>query len=84
MAITLSYSHFCYSSLTFMESVMKFFNMLMNDPIVIYSFGGLAILLGISAFYIYYFLKKITENTSLTLIFKDDESRKGILINQVI
>jgi hypothetical protein len=56
----------------------------MNDPIVIYSFGGLAILLGISAFYIYYFLKKITENTSLTLIFKDDEPRKGILINQVI
>jgi len=45
-----------------MESIMKFFDMLMNDPIVIYSFGGLAILLGIGAFYIYYFLKNINEN----------------------
>ena len=45
-----------------MESVMKFFDLLINDPVVIYSFGGLAILLGLGAFYIYYFLKKISEN----------------------
>jgi hypothetical protein len=62
MAITLSYSHFCYNAFTFMESVMNFFDMLMNDPVVIYSFGGLAILLGIGAFYIYYFIKNVNEN----------------------
>jgi hypothetical protein len=45
-----------------MESVMKFLDMLLNDPIVIYSFGGLAILLGIGGFYVYYFLKNINEN----------------------
>ncbi len=42
---------------------MNFFDMLMNDPIVIYSFGGLAILLGICAFYVYYFMKNINENS---------------------
>jgi len=62
MAITYVIAIFCYNSLAFMESIMKFFDMLMNDPIVIYSFGGLAILLGIGAFYIYYFLKNINEN----------------------
>ncbi|WP_310650682.1 DUF3149 domain-containing protein [Colwellia sp. MB3u-55] len=36
--------------------------MIINDPVVLYSFGGLVILLGICAFYIYYFLKKINEN----------------------
>jgi hypothetical protein len=46
-----------------MESIMNFFDMLMNDPIVIYSFGGLAILLGICAFYVYYFMKNINENS---------------------
>jgi len=62
MAITSSYSHFCYNSFAFMESIMNFFDMLINDPIVIYSFGGLLILLGICAFYIYYFLKNVNEN----------------------
>jgi len=41
-----------------MESVITFFDMIMNDPVVIYSFGGL----GIGVFYIYYFLKNINEN----------------------
>ncbi len=45
-----------------MESIMNFFDMLINDPIVIYSFAGLAFLLGIGAFYIYYFLKNVNEN----------------------
>jgi uncharacterized membrane protein len=45
-----------------MEFVMKFLDMLLHDPIVIYSFGGLAILIGIGAFYVYYFLKNINEN----------------------
>ena len=45
---------------------MNFFDMLMNDPVVIYSFGGLAILLGIGAFYIYYFIKNVNENNWLT------------------
>jgi hypothetical protein len=44
------------------ESVMSVFDMLLNDPIVIYSFGGLAILLGIGAFYVYYFMKNINES----------------------
>jgi len=33
--------------------------MLLNDPVVIYSFVGLAVLLGIGGYYIYYFLSKI-------------------------
>jgi uncharacterized membrane protein len=45
-----------------MEPVINFFDMIMNDPVVIYSFGGLAILLGIGVFYIYYFIKNINEN----------------------
>ena len=42
---------------------MNFFSMLLNDPVVYYSFGGLAILLGIGAYYIYYFLKHIQEDS---------------------
>ncbi len=45
-----------------MESVMNFFDMIINDPVVLYSFAGLVIVLGICAFYIYYFLKNIHEN----------------------
>ena len=41
---------------------MRFLEMLLNDPIVIYSFAGLAILLGLGVFYVYYFLKNINEN----------------------
>ena len=62
MVTTFSCSHFCYDTFIFMESIMNFFDMILNDPIVLYSFGGLAILLGIGAFYIYYFLKNINEN----------------------
>lgn len=42
---------------------MNLFSMLLNDPVVLYSFGGLAILLGIGAYYIYYFLKHIQEDS---------------------
>ena len=41
---------------------MNFFDMLLNDPVVIYSMIGLAILLGIGVFYIYYFMKNINNN----------------------
>jgi len=41
---------------------MNILDMLLNDPIVIYSFIGLAILLGIGGFYVYYFLKRISED----------------------
>lgn len=41
---------------------MNFFDMLLNDPVVFISFGGLSILLGICAFYVYYFVKHIEED----------------------
>jgi hypothetical protein len=37
-------------------------DMLLNDPVVLSAFIGLAVLLGIGAFYIYYFLKNINED----------------------
>jgi len=33
-----------------------------NDPVFWYSFGGLAIVLAICAFYVYFFIKNIKEN----------------------
>jgi len=42
---------------------MNFFTMLKNDPVVMFSIGGLAILLGICAFYVYYFLKHISDDS---------------------
>lgn len=42
---------------------MNFFDMLLNDPVVIMSFLGLATVLGICSFYVYYFLKHISEDT---------------------
>ena len=42
---------------------MNLFTMLTNDPIVMYSFGGLAIVLGICAYYVYYFTKHIAEDS---------------------
>jgi hypothetical protein len=36
--------------------------MLANDPVVMFAIGGLAILLAIGGYYIYYFLKHITED----------------------
>ncbi len=41
---------------------MDIIEMLLNDPIVIYSFVGLAALLGIGGYYIYYFLTKINND----------------------
>lgn len=42
---------------------MKFFEMLFNDPIVFYSAIGLVMLFGIGAFYIYYFIKHIQQDS---------------------
>ena len=42
---------------------MNLLSMLANDPVVMFSFGGLAVLLGIGAFYIYYFIKHIQEDS---------------------
>jgi uncharacterized membrane protein len=41
---------------------MNFLNMLANDSVVMFAFGGIAIMLGICAFYVYYFLKNINED----------------------
>lgn len=38
---------------------MNFFEMLLNDPIVLISFTGLAVVIGICSFYVYYFMKNI-------------------------
>ena len=38
---------------------MNLVNMLLNDPVVLFAFGGLSIVLGICAFYVYYFIKQI-------------------------
>ena len=42
---------------------MNFFTMLVNDPVVMFSFGGLAIVIAICAYYVYYFLKHIKDDT---------------------
>jgi len=41
---------------------MDFFDMLLNDPIVFSAIAGLVILLGIGAYYIYYFITHIKNN----------------------
>ncbi|WP_281255924.1 hypothetical protein [Cognaticolwellia beringensis] len=41
---------------------MNFVDMLLNDPVVIISFIGLATVLAICSFYVYYFLKQISED----------------------
>jgi len=41
---------------------MNFFKMLTNDPVVMFALGGMAILLGICAFYVYYFVTHIKED----------------------
>lgn len=41
---------------------MNLVNMLMNDPVVLISFIGLATVIGICSFYVYYFIKNIEEN----------------------
>ena len=42
---------------------MNLFEMLLNDPVVIFSFVGLAIVLAICSFYVYYFIKHIEEDS---------------------
>ncbi|KGJ88522.1 DUF3149 domain-containing protein [Colwellia psychrerythraea] len=42
---------------------MNLLSMLTNDPVVMFSFGGMAILLGICAYYVYYFLKHIVDDS---------------------
>jgi len=46
-----------------MELNMNLLSMLANDPVVMFSFGGIAIMLGICAFYVYYFIKHIQEDS---------------------
>lgn len=41
---------------------MNLFNMLLNDPVVMFAFGGLVTVIGICCFYVYLFLKNIEEN----------------------
>ncbi|MEW6983651.1 DUF3149 domain-containing protein [Colwelliaceae bacterium 6471] len=42
---------------------MNILQMLMNDPVVLISFIGLATVLGICGYYVYYFIKHISENS---------------------
>jgi hypothetical protein len=42
---------------------MNLFKMLTNDPVVMFAFGGMVIMFGICAYYVYYFLKHINEDT---------------------
>ncbi len=46
-----------------MELNMNLLSMLTNDPVVMFSFGGIAIMLGICAFYVYYFIKHIQDDS---------------------
>lgn len=41
---------------------MNFLDMLLNDPVVLISFTGLAFVLAICAYYIYYFIKNIQQD----------------------
>ncbi len=41
---------------------MDLLSMLTNDPIVMFSFGGLAVVLAICAYYIYYFVTHIVND----------------------
>ena len=41
---------------------MDFFNMLLNDPVVYISMIGLFIVFGICGYYVYYFMKHISED----------------------
>jgi len=44
------------------ELLMDLLKMLTNDPVVMFAFGGMAVMLGICAYYVYYFLKHISED----------------------
>jgi len=41
---------------------MDFFKMLTNDPVVMWSIGGMVVMMGICAYYVYYFMKHIKED----------------------
>ncbi|WP_440877154.1 DUF3149 domain-containing protein [Thalassotalea sp. PLHSN55] len=41
---------------------MNLLELFLNDPVVLISFTGLAIVLGICAFYVWYFLRNIDQN----------------------
>ncbi|TYK65277.1 DUF3149 domain-containing protein [Colwellia echini] len=41
---------------------MNLLSMLTNDPVVMFAFGGIAIMLGICTFYVYYFMSHIKNN----------------------
>lgn len=43
---------------------MNLLSMLANDPVVMFSLGGMAISLIICAYYVYYFIKKIQDDTT--------------------
>jgi hypothetical protein len=47
-----------------MELNMNLLSMLSNDPVVMFAFGGIAIMLGICAFYVYYFISHIQEDSN--------------------
>lgn len=44
------------------ELIMNLLTMIINDPVVLYSFAGLAVVLGICSYYVWFFLKNIHEN----------------------
>lgn len=46
-----------------MEPNMNLLSMLANDPVVMFSFGGIAIMLGICSYYVYYFITHIQEDS---------------------
>ncbi len=41
---------------------MDLMKMLTSDPVVMFAFGGMVIMLGICAYYVYYFMKNINED----------------------
>ncbi|WP_171035696.1 hypothetical protein [Colwellia ponticola] len=43
---------------------MNLLSMLANDPVVMFSLGGMAISIAICAFYVYYFIKNIQDDTT--------------------
>jgi len=50
------------SNTKYKEFPMDLFKMLANDPVVMFAFGGMAIMMGICAYYVYYFIKHINED----------------------
>ncbi len=40
---------------------MNLLSMLTNDPVVMITFGGLAVMLGICSYFVYFFMKNIQD-----------------------